>query len=560
MLFAVLALTFLAYVTTLQFKFVYDDGSQIVGNQLIEHWRYLPHYFNIQVWAHVNPHQAGNYYRPIFMVWMLLNEKLFGDQPFGWHLTTVLMHVLTTWLVFRLARRLSRRDDFAIIAALIFGLHPVHIEAVAWVSGVTESLLAALLIPAFLWYLDWREGKPNARAYSLVFFTLAMFSKETAVLMAPLVFAYEWLYPRRPEPSLLHRFWNSLKPSLPYGAVIVGYLGCRALALDGLMHTQRNIGLGDLLLTIPSVLWFYLRLLIAPIGLSAFYDTPYITSPSFLGFVLPLLGVLLVAAAILLWWWKSRDPLIAFSFVLLTLPLLPLMNFNVFFQGEIAHDRYLYLPSIGFAMLVATALSKLPSHEHPGSVRHPGLMVAMGISIAFLILTTTQSLYWADNFSLYYRGVRIAPNNNLALNNLANELLTRKMYPQSIALYEKVLSRNPNFYLANYNLGYALMQTGRFREAANMFRRAAVLDSTDAETFLHLASCDYQLNELNEAEAALHRAIATDPRLLRTRYMLGLVLKKQGRNQEALDYFRAELDKNPHDTQAQSEVNELTGK
>src|SRR5690348_13249817 len=112
MLLAVLAITFLAYITTLQFKFVYDDGSQIVGNQLIEHWHYLPNYFTVQVWAHVNPNQAGNYYRPIFMIWMLLNEKLFGDNPFGWHLTTVLMHVLATWLVFKLARRLNKSDDF----------------------------------------------------------------------------------------------------------------------------------------------------------------------------------------------------------------------------------------------------------------------------------------------------------------------------------------------------------------------------------------------------------------------------------------------------------------
>ena len=520
----------------------------------------MPNYFNVQVWAHVNPNQAGNYYRPIFMIWMLLNEKSFGDKPFGWHLTTVLMHVLATWLVFKLARRLSKSDDFALIAALIFGLHPVHIEAVAWVSGVTESLLAALLIPSFLWYLDWREGKRNARTYSLLFFALAMFSKETAVLMAPLIFAYEWLYPRQPEASLPRRFWNSLKPSLPYGAVILGYLACRANALNGLMHTQRNISLGTLLLTIPSVLWFYVRLLFAPIRLSAFYDTPYITSPSLHGFILPLLGVILVAGGVLFWWWKSRDPLVAFAFVLLTLPLLPLMNFNVFFQGEIAHDRYLYLPSIGFAMLVATALAKIPTQENPGSVRRPGLMIALGLSIVFLIMTANQSLYWANNFALYYRGVQVAPNNNLALNNLANELLARRMYPQAIVLYEKVLSRNPNFYLANYNLGYALMQTGDFKEAANMFRRAAVLDPTDAETYLHLATCDYQLNELKEAEAVLHRAIATDQRLLGTRFLLGLVLKKQGRNQEALDYFHAELVKNPKDAQAQAEVNELTGK
>lgn len=561
----VLALTALAYVATLQFQFVYDDESQIVGNQLIEQWRFVPYYFHIQVWAHINPHQAGNYYRPIFMLWMRLNHALFGFHPFGWHLTTVLMHVLATFFVFKLARRLSGRDDVGLITALIFGLHPVHIEAVAWISGVTEALFAILLIWSFLCYLDWREDRPNSRTYSLLLYAFAIFSKETAVLMMPLVFTYAWLYPRDERISVVRRFWISVVPGLPYLGVTLIYLYFRRLALGALFHPVTPLDRATNLLTIPSVLWFYIKLLFVPVGLSAFYDTPYVTSPSLQRFWLPLLGVMIVAAGLFAWWWKTRDRLVAFASALLILPLLPLMNLSVFFNGEIAHDRYLYTPSIGFALLVAIAFVRLGEAGMPESFlefwRKTGMRAALAfITIAFLGLTIWQSLYWADNLVLYNRGVETAPNNNLAVNNLANEFERRKMYPQAIMLYTRVLQRNPNFYLSNYNLGYVAYEAGQCDQAVRFLRRAAALDPTDAGTYYFLAKCEMQLGEMGNAETNLHRAITTDQRLLGPRYTLGVLLKQQGRNKEALDYFRAELVKNPNDVDARRQVEELSGK
>lgn len=558
MIFAILALTFIAYAATLQFQFVYDDESQIVANPLIQQWHYTPYYFSIHVWAHTNPNQAGNYYRPIFLLWLRLNDALFGLKPFGWHLTTVLMHVLATFLVFRLAKRISQRDELALIAALVFGLHPVHVEPVSWIAGVTESLLAVLLLTSFLFYLDWREDKPIARTLSLLFFALAILSKETAVLMSPLVFAYEWL--QRQNTPVVTRFWRSVRPAIPYVGVTLIYLYLRSIALHGLFHKTYVLSPITNLLTLPSVLWFYVKLLVAPTGLSGFYDLPYVTSLSLRSFVLPLLGVAAVAGGLFFWWWKSRDRVLAFAAVLLILPLLPLMNLGVFVEGEIVHDRYLYLPSIGFALLVAVALSKLPGSAAPGAVRRPGFMLAVGISIVYMILTVNQSLYWANNMVLYFRGVSVAPNNNIARNDLANEFEKRGMMPQAIALYEQVLQREPNFWLANYNLGYLYFKQQDCEKASYFLLRAANLNNIDGDTMFYLGQCEYNMNRLDRAEIALRRAIANDPRILGVRYYLGLTLKKQGRTQEALDYFRAELSKNPNDENARAEVEQMTGK
>ncbi|HEX4486187.1 MAG TPA: tetratricopeptide repeat protein, partial [Terriglobales bacterium] len=370
----------------------------------------------------------------------------------------------------------------------------------------------------------------------------------------------------------------SLRPALPYLGVTLIYLYFRNLALNGLSHSVTPLDRTTDLLTIPSILWFYIKLLFLPVGLSVSYDTPFITSANLHQFWLPLLKVSAFAALLSYWWWKTRDRLVAFALVLMVLPLMPLMNFTVFFSGEIAHDRYLYMPSIGFALLIAIAISDLgqrtrlsysialPSQPRKqgtvdgGRARWGRLLYAAPIALLFLALTIWQSLYWTDNLVLYTRGVQIAPNNNLALNNLANAFERRGMFPQALAMYAKVLERDPTFYLSNYNFGYVNYESGNYTEGEHFLKRAAVLDPTDAETFYFLAKCEMQLGKLDDAETNLHRAIVVDPRLLGPRYTLGILLKQEGRNKEALDYFRAELAKNPNDASARRQAEELQSK
>src|SRR5271165_4510766 len=138
------------FISTLSFEFVYDDYAQIVETKQLNSWHMLPHYFTGHVWAWKTPGKAGPYYRPMFMVWLLLNQSLFGDAAEWWHFTNVLMHVLVTLLIYAIVLQLARDRWTAAFAALLFAVHPVHIESVAWVSGITDPLMAALLLGAFL--------------------------------------------------------------------------------------------------------------------------------------------------------------------------------------------------------------------------------------------------------------------------------------------------------------------------------------------------------------------------------------------------------------------------
>lgn len=555
----ILAATFVVYSGTLNFQFVFDDEAQIVANPLIREARFVPHYFQLHVWSHMAPNQQGNYYRPAFMLWLFLNYQLFGLNPMGWHLTTVLVHLAATTLVFLLARKLLRGGDSgALLATAIFGLHPVHIEAVAWVSGVTESLHATFFLATLLCHLHARQRRSSAwLAASLTLFALTLLSKETSLVLPAFIFLYEWLY----RPGDGERLPMTRRPRMallfvsPYLLLSLAYVALRIRILQGFSHTITPVPFAVDLLTFPSLLWFYVRLLVYPVGLSIFYDTPYITRFDLRHVLLPLLGVAAIALGLWYWWRRTRAPAVAFAALLLIIPLLPLINLSVLQPSELAHDRYVYLSSIGFSLLLALAIQALPA-GHRRLFGAPALR--LGAVAALLLLyaagVIAQDVHYADNLLLYYRGVTRAPNNNTARMNLANEVLQRGMPDQAIVLYQQVLQRDPNYWRCLYNLGYAYFRVGRYQDAEKVLSRATFLNQSDPDNFFYLGVTKLKLGKLQDAELALRVALQLDPRVRGYRYSLGLALEQQGRLPEARDAFQAELAKYPGTAAAQQHI------
>jgi tetratricopeptide (TPR) repeat protein len=550
---AVLLATAAAYLWTLQFGFVYDDLGQIVSNPLVQSWRYLPMYFRGNVWMQQSP--LGNYYRPVFLAWLLLNHTIFGLHPMFWHLTNILAHLGATALVYLLALRLTREQKIAAIAALIFGVHPVHIESVAWISGVTEPLLALLMIPSFLAFMKYREKKgTHWLAISVAWFAVALLAKETAVVLPGLMATYVLLCP---DEDWRRKFADAAKVVVPFAAVTLVYLMMRASALHGLVHTTVDLPASISLYTLPSVLWFYLKQLVAPIRLSAFYDTLYVTHVSWKYFLSPLLGVILAAAIIAYAWWRSRSPLVAFAAIWMLLPLAPVMNLSLLPMGDFVHDRYLYLPSIGFALLAGMALARLDAWKIAG--RPAGTIAAGVVALVLIAGTGAQSLPWSDDIPLYTHGMKVAPINDLPRNKLAATFVARGMYDQGIRLYSFVLANDPEYWYANYRMGYAQYMTGHYDKAQQFLARSVALNPVpDALYYLGLAST--KLKQYDAAESALREALKREPKAPGYSFALGMAMKEQGKLQPALESFRAELAANPNDPGTLAQISEITAK
>ena len=550
-----LILSLMTFATTVRFSFVYDDLPQIVSNPAVKSWNYAVGYFLHHVWSHIYPTWPGNYYRPLFLLWLLVNHTLFGLQPLGWHATTVLAHGGVTLMVYWLARRLTGDSVTAAIAALLFGVHPAHIECVAWISGVSEPLLALLFIPAFVFYMDsTRAGSDAAsrqkvrsstvsRAWSLAFYALALLSKETAVVLPALIFGYEWL--RDSSAEFGTRLRRSLLAMVPYAVVTLAYLGARSYALKGVVHPDANVGPGTVLLTFPLLLWWYFRHLAWPWPVSIFYDVPYVFTPGLGNFVLPLAAVSVVAAA--LWLWSRRSRVAAIASLWLLVPILPpLGSIGVFASGEIAHDRYLYLPSIGFCILVAMLLRRL----RLGSSEFLGLPAAQ--SVAVLVLggvmagsSGIQSRQWASDLLLYNFGVQTAPHNSLARSHLGTEMLARGDTATALRLYHEAYELAPDAWTTNFILGFTYFNVGRPTEAEPWLRRAIRITPANPNQYLYLGLTLLELNRLDEAEANVRHAVELWPNGAGYHYGLGLVEQRKGNLEAARDAYREELRVDP---------------
>ena len=552
------ALAFLVYIPTLGFPFIYDDTPQVVQNPAIRAWRFLPRYFTAHAWSELYPNVLGNYYRPLFLIWFRLNHALFGLNPRGWHFTTVLCHVAATCLVLSLVRRLTGSRGMAFGAAVLFALHPVHLESVAWVSGVTDPLLAPFFLGSFLAYLRYREERRAGwMGGALGLFALGLLEKETMVVLGPLVFAYAWLY-ADDRPGIA-RLRAALQPSLGFFALTAVYLVVRGRALHGLSHAVTPLAASTVALTVPSIVWLYLRHFLWPFGLSGLYGLPYVERATSAGFAVPML--LLLALAVLVAWGISRLPdrrLALFACAWIALPIIPTLFLRAYAEGDIAHDRYLYIPSIGFVLLVGLFLEEI-ARRWPGVGRRlaPGAVVAL--ALAYAGGTASQQIYWASDVLLESRAYQIAPQDNLITNNLGAALTAVGEFDRAIALYSQVLAREPGFWLSNYNLGYTYYRLGRFPHAEVFLRRAISINAVeDSDEYLYLGLSLWRQGRTEEAVPYVQRAIRIRPSAPGYHFALAMIRLEQHDAAAAESELKQELKYYPENTIARQQLRAIT--
>lgn len=552
-----LLITALAYLATLRFGFVYDDEPQIVLNPTLTTWSSLATFFTAHSWKFLLPDWAGNYYRPVFMTWLVLNRMAFGENTVMWHATTVLVHLVSTFMAFVVSRQVLRDGTRAGFVALLFGLHPVHIESVAWISGVTDPLMAVFVLAAF-W--AWIRGERNVEQRGLwqlaavIFYAAGCLTKESALFLPAIIVAYDVLFGRD------ERSWKGIVHSAmqvwPLWLTAAGYMVARKLALRGLVHPV-DVPLAYNLLTIPTILWGYMRRLVWPVHMSVFYDTPPVTSVLQWRFWLPMLAWILVG--ILMWRIAKRSRTFALSLIWIFVFLLPaIIGLPAFSIGEWIHDRYLYLPSFGFCMLIVHVVGLLPSkREIFGNAAVPATVVFV-LSAAMAFTTSWEEQYWANGLLLFAHGAKVAPNSALNLVHLANEVLRRGNREDTDRLYRKALAIEPNNWKNNLSYGLMLYYTDRFAEADQQLARSIALQPWDSNQYFYQGMSRFNLGDFAGAEKDFEQAVMKGPLRPRYHFWLGFSLEKQNRMGEARQQFEEELKEHPDtDTPAQQHLENL---
>ena len=542
---ALVACATLPYLNILVNGFVYDDGNQVLKNPYVRSFRHLKEIFTTNVWSFTGV-VASNYYRPMMTLGYLVCYRLFGMRAYGFHLVSLLLHVLIVCLVFVLTERLTGDRVWAFVAGALFALHPIHTESVAWIAAVTDLELTFFYLLTFGFFLAVARpgGRPSKALLAAmgVAFVLALLSKEQAMTLPALGTVYEHFYREdRSETSAsqkLARYGLLWLVGVAYVLLRVHFLG--ALAPE---EKMQQLAPQQIVLSAIALVGQYVGKLLWPVRLCAFYVFHPSTSLFDLHVLAGLL-VLLALAALFYVCWRSHERNVRFvSFAILWFfaTLAPVLNahwvgLNVF------TERYLYLPSVGVAWLVGFGASKLWSGAASRPAQQRALVLA-GIALGglFAARIVIRNRDWNNDIALYNRTLELSPDSYIILNNLGAVYWDQGAVENAESAWKRSLAINPQYGVVLNNLGMVAGKKEQYAEAVKFFQRAMELRPNSLDPHLNLGTVYRLMGLAGPAEFQLRKALALPPPDSRVPNELGQLLVQEGRTDEAEDQFRASI-------------------
>ena len=471
-------ITFAVFSTTLSADFVYDARMQILSGDFIHDWRNWPAVLTGRVLGM----DVLDFNRPAMLASLMLDAAVWGRDPFGYHLTSVLMHVanvLLTWLVIRELTDSAGDPEQVLaplLAAVVFAIHPIVTEAVCEPTFREDLLVALCTLSALVFAMRYDPATPGFDTRRAIGCTalclLAIASKEAGIVAPMLLAAYWWLF-RRGEPG---RFW-----AVTIGGaklVVVVFLAARFLLEpnpSSIFESKPEYPGGSLaqaMLIEPRILALYAQLIVVPVNLCADYG---LASVSHLP--LPLALLLLATIAVTGALAARHDRRLLFAYAMILLPLVPVANLIPIYRA--AADRYLYLPMAGVAVVVACLLDA-PWLAGREPLRQRILVGCMAAVTALGVVCIERQTVWAN----------------------------------SLALWDDSYRKNPGSVTSTAGLGEALREAGRLPEAEQLTSEAIRLSNgAKGDVWATLALILDEQGRAADSATALAKALELEPRL-----------------------------------------------
>jgi len=477
----IILVSFAVYFNSLFGEFVYDDASQIVDNPWIKDIRRIPDLFLKDVWAFrsamlgLSFHEPSNYYRPLMGLNYMLDYRIFGLRPWGFHLNNVVMHAAVSVVVFLLLRELLRLSgagrplDIAFAAAVLFAVHPIHTEAVAWLGCIPETTFTLFYLLSLLFYI---RGRPLVSAG---FFFVSVLYKETALTLPLLLVAYDVLFRERPgrfSPSVLGRY-------LPYAAIIAVYLLLRVNAIGGFAAVKRHAYLSNwqYFINVFPLFAGYIGKLILPVKLNAHYIFHPVYSIYELKGIVSLLFTLAVAVAA---FGLRRERPALLGFLLMLIGLLPVLYIPALGENTFA-ERYLYLPSVGFVLIVSVFPAGL------SRMGRAALLVFVSVAVVYSLQTVRRNFVWKNNFTLWSDTVLKSSDSYIAHGEIGLAYHERGQIDEAVKHYKASIDLRPNYEPYHNNLGNAYMQMGLYDAAIRHYSLSIAINPYALESYYNIS-------------------------------------------------------------------------
>ena len=523
----------LAFGNSLNNGFVYDDHFVVVQNDHI-HSVDLIQIFGSEYWGGFAQENVGTYYRPVTILSFALDWTAWGQNAFGYHLSNLVVHIAVTLLLYLLGMKLTRNRNVALLAALLFAVHPVHTEAVSNISGRSDLLVALFSLCAVLCFLRdvlWSKILTPVAVF------LALCSKEIALVLPVLLVLCDLLWKpatgRFTRAFLLRRIWTH---HLGLWISVAVFLALRTVAVGNLKPVPPSpldnplveASFVERIMTMPVLVLHDLRLLLFPASLSvdySFNQIPVVHSPAHPGFLAGLL--VLFALAYILLRIRPRSPVVLFGLALLCVPLAPTLN-PFLPAGTILAERYLYLPSAGFCLLAAMAgLWLLELFRRPYTYRIA--MAALTLILALgVVRTALRNQDWLSDETLFRSAVDASPNSVRARLNLSFILSKQNDIPGAITQYCKILAIRPDYPVVLFNLAEAYKELKDPHQAQYYYEQAVRVKPGFVEGWTTLAGFYLDRGREVEAESAYRVALNLAPQNASLYNQLGLIYQQRG--------------------------------
>ena len=503
-------------------------------------------------------HIDVNFYAPLTTISHMLDWTLYQSNAGGHHLTNILLHTASAILLFVILLQITFRFWRAAFVAVVFAIHPLHVESVAWVTERKDVLSGLFFMLTLLAYVHYTHRPRSLLRYAIVLlvFSLGLLSKPTLVTVPFVLLLLDYWPLKRFQQNGERQDDAGLNKQRPWSVflrLLVEKIPLIALSAFASLVAFRAQGTAVMPVEKYSLFsrvgnaiisyFIYIKQTFLPTGLAAFYPHP---GDDFSRHE-AVIALILLGAISLAVFGVRRQPAILVGWLWYLGMLVPMIG--IVQVGEFAHaDRCMYLPQIGLAFAVAWLFPHICNWN--SAFRSLPLIAGVLCITSLTISARSQAANWRDSEALWTHTIRCTPRNALAHNDLALALRDKGHTDEAVSHYNQALAIRPTYAEAHNNLAIILRQQGRVDEAITHFQEALANRPQYSEAHSNLGNALFAKGWLSEAEAEYRAALKDNPNLVAPHNNLALLLTQQGHAEEAIQHFRAAMEIDPSDPSA----------
>lgn len=498
-IFIITILTFSIYSNSLNNDFVYDDLLLIVNNPIVKSYSNIPAIFTHHFFHNSGFESNITFYRPITTLSYLFNYKLFGLSVFSFHFFNIILHIINATLLFFFAKsyifhREKDADLTAFIMALLYSAHPIHTESVSFISGRTDLLATTFIFSSMILFFKWyQNNRFKFMVLSVVFYLLALFSKELSLVMPIIIFLILlWREDKPIKEFIKYNYKKMILGLTPFLFLSLIYLLIRFYVVKLQMNDYPTGSFYTTFLLMNKVFLYYIKLMFLPINLIADYND-YFKIPIGLDFESVSAIALNLLLIIFFSWALFKKKYWGLGFCWFLITLLPVLNLIP--VGMICAERYLYLPSVGFYIIISYIITRLNNKKF--------IVIILLMLLSFYsYLTLKRNNDWENQLSIWQSVLKKNPRDTYAHINIAKTYINMNNYEEAEKHITISLKAKPNF-MSNKQLeiyAQCLTEKGDYDKALEQLNKISKIYPNYYNHTLYIGDIYLKKNELGKAK------------------------------------------------------------